>query len=267
MKNMNLKRLKTTLTEYWLLNKGKLVSIPVVVLVLYILAIFWYGTPLFYRLFLSDYTNDSFVESLANYTDKQVTNLVLFTLPLYLILCTIPYFKILTKTVHGTLSPVSRGERMVTLWIGNLVIVLLILFSFFLTDWAFISVMKSFYLADAISYKESVGELYFKFNERSYFSTSESKIYTVASISALIFVCLYQLAAIFFRRYSVPIFALLLTAFGVVFFKIIVTIHANSNYRFDGSDRASNAMTFFLIVVMLGVVVTTYFKLREKEIY
>ncbi|MCL7987442.1 hypothetical protein M8998_05760 [Sphingobacterium sp. lm-10] len=267
MKNINLKRLKTTLVEYWLLNKGKIVSIPVVVFVLYILAMFWYGTPLFNRLFLNGYSEGSFAEALANYTGKQTTNLVLFILPLYLILCTVPYFKMLTKTVRGSLSPVSRGERMLTLWLGNLTIIFLILFSFFLTDLAFVSVMKSLYLADAISYKESVGELYFKFKEKTYFSNSEPQIYTAAIIASCIFACLYQLAAIFFRKYSIPLFALLLIALGVFYFKVIVTLHQHADYHFEGSDLRSKIMTLYILLVLLGIIVTTYFKLREKEIY
>ncbi|WP_116775342.1 hypothetical protein [Sphingobacterium corticibacter] len=268
MKNINLKRLKTTLTEYCLLNKSKLISIPVVVVVLYLLAMFWYGTPLFNQLFFRTYPDsNSFAEMLANYNGRQNKELILFTIPLYIILCTIPYFKLLTKTVYGTMTPVSRGERMVTLWVGNLVIIFGILLSFFVMDLMFTSIMKSMYLDDVIAYRESVGDLYYTYENRTYFATSEREIYTVVSILSLSFACLYQLSTIFFRKYSIPLFALMLLVFFYVAFKVFEALYRNVNYRFDTSEISFNAMVVLFSIVAIGVVVTTYFKLREKEIY
>lgn len=268
MRNINKKRLKTTLTEYWLLNKSKLISIPVVVVVLYILAMFWYGTPLFNQLFLRAYPdNVLFAEILANYTGAQTKELILFVIPLYLILCTVPYFKLLTKTVYGTMTPVSRGERMVTLWVGNLAIIFGGLLSFLLIDWTFTSIMKSVYLSDVIAYRENVGDLFYTFANKSYFARSDREIYTIVSLLSLGFVCLYQLATIFFRKYSIPLFALMLIGFFYITFRVFEALYRNINYRFDGSDFSPKGMVVLFSIVAIGVAVTTYFKLREKEIY
>lgn len=267
MKNINIKRLKTALTEYWLLNRGKLVSIPVVVLVLYLLAMFWYGTPLFERVLLNIDVDRSFAEVLANYTDKQITSLVFFTMPLFLVLCTVPYFKILLKTVHGNLSPITRGERMLTLWVGNLLVILLVNIFFFVTDWVFVSVMRSIFLEEAISYKESIGDLYYKFTEKSYFVITDHQVYIVASIASFVFVSLYQLACTFFRRYSIPVFIAMMIIVGVAYYYMLISLYHNTFYHLHNSDHISMLMFVFMAVVAAGINITTYFKLREKEIY
>ncbi|MFD2743178.1 MULTISPECIES: hypothetical protein [Sphingobacterium] len=268
MKNIDYKRLKTSFIEYWLLNKGKLMSIPVVVVVLFILSMFWYGTPLFDRVFFGAYSDSiGFAERLADYQGGQNKEIILFIIPLYLILCTVSYFKLLTKTVFGTMTPISRGERMLTLWAGNIVIIFSILTLYFLTDWAFTSIMKSLYLAEVTEYKDSVGDLFFKFGDRTYFATSQRDIYAVATVLSLGFTCVYQLATIFFRKYSIPLFALMLMGFFYVMFMLLKGLFKDVNYRFDQSEITPSAMMILFALVALGVVITTYFRLREREIY
>ncbi|MFD2599158.1 hypothetical protein ACFSQ3_09345 [Sphingobacterium corticis] len=267
MKNINIQRLKIAITEYGLINKNKLISIPVVVLGLYLLTMFWYGTPLFNQLFhLYPYPN-LFLESLSRYNGTDVATLALFTLPLYIIMCTTSYLKRTTKSVFGTMSPITRGERIITLWIGNLAIIVLILLSFFFANWSFVSVMKSIYLADAIAYKESVGELYYNFSDKSYFVTFGAQIYKVSILLSLVFACLYQLSATFFRKYSIPLFILMIIGFGFLFFQLLTSLYKETIYIYNGSDFNSMAFGIVFTLLFIGFVVTTYFKLREKEVH
>lgn len=270
-KHINLRRLTLALQELWFMNKMKLVTIPIVVLLLLTMYYLWYGTPLAQHLLFNQYpSQESFIADLVQYRRMESRITILFLVgALYIIICSSTYLTKLNSSIWATTLPFSRGERITALILLNIAIVGLVTISFATVDALFVSVLKRHYLEQSLAYLENNGYLYYEFAKGSYFTCISGEIYYLSLLFWIGAVPLYHLSMVFFKKHSCLKFNLLLVVCIIVAVRLISYLHdsmnENSIRTHIGSTGSYVALGIFGIIILGLIITTTYFKLKEKE--
>lgn len=258
--------------ELWLSNKTLIISLPPVMLLLFVM---FYLLPdgIFYnKLFHPEISSSSdiWIETILN-SSTMARTFILFIVPVYVIICTGPFLHKMNKSERTNLTPISYLERTLALALFAIGIICLGTVCFMVYDFAFVSWFKHLYFEQALYYLERQGELYPNIWEKTIFYTIPVSPIRVLFQTMLLSLPFYMLSMVFFKKYSflwfwglmVGIWAMLILALSI----IQGVPYDGKTFSIALEEGIPRAM---YIVLILGywclAMATFYYKLKEKEI-
>lgn len=271
-KHLHIKRLSLAIRELWQMNRLLIVSIPFVMLLSFALYYLWPDSVFYNKLFAPDNfpTPDSWIQTLLskNFGEKVF---ILVLVPLYLVLCTKPYFDKLNKSERANLMPITHIERTITLTLYGIGIACFTFACFVLYDYVLTSWFRSLYYEDTIAYLERQGDLYPTLYQNSIFFTIPfSKVIVGFFIIILLLLPLYFLSLVFFKKYSFLLFIGVLS--GIIVFIVFVLRKWLMSIESPGvlvplEETLPQILHILLVFVYWSLALGTfYYKLKEKEI-
>ncbi|SFS93337.1 hypothetical protein [Sphingobacterium wenxiniae] len=261
-------RLRLCLREFWELNYKKILSIPLVILIFFLLLLLWPGNYLYTLIF-----NPKMAESPGYFLAAMESGygrarvIILCLIPIFLILVSNSYLKSLKTSVSYAVRPFSNLDRVFCLWIYALFIIGLSIFSVYLYDIITVSVFKSTYYDKTLILLEEQGNLYPKFQFGSFFMPLDAKIYFAVSGIILLLLPFYHLAYFLFQKnsllWSVLLYILIIVGSIYIYVKFII------NYYFIIPFHPVITSTIYgvMVCIVLALFVASFKeKLKEREV-
>ncbi|MBD1434831.1 hypothetical protein H8B06_18550 [Sphingobacterium sp. DN00404] len=266
-------RLSIALKELWLSNKTWLFSLPLVMLLLFVIFYLWPGSIFYNKLFHPEMSSspDAWIEWVLGESVMQRT-FILFTVAVYVIVCTSSFLHKLNKSERTNLTPISQLERTLTLTLFAIGVICLGTICFIAYDFAFVSWFRHLYLDQALYYLERQGNLYPDIWDKTIFHTIPVRR-TVGMLfqTMLLSLPFYMLSLVFFKKYSFLWFCGLMV---VIWVMLVFVLSMMPKVPYDSDtiritlEHGIPKVTYILLVLGYWclAMATFYYKLKEKEI-
>lgn len=266
---INGNRLLISLKEFWEFNRLKLIAVPFAVLICWLIYFLWPGRILNLMFIHPELLDDRNLPNIFLYSSDISSRIILFLLmPLFIFICSNPYLKQLNKSVRTTLIPISKIERIITLYFYSILIIVSILLVFYLLDTALISYVKNNYLEKVNQIYVASGDLYPDYKFGTYFVSAPREAYYGFTIVTLLILPFYHLSTQFFKKNSI-IWSLLLYA-GILSASIylLVKFYVNSRVVVFFYQNATTTTLLIIagVVIFYFLLSSFYYKLKEKEL-
>jgi len=269
-KYLRIKRLAITLKELWISNRMLVFSFPLMILLCIAIFYLWPGG-IFYEKWVNPDTfssQDAWLNALlTTHTTQRV--LILFVIPIYLVICTKPTLDKLNKSERTNLTPITRLERTFGLTLFAIGFTCLAFACFILYDHVIAAWFNNLYYEEAIRYLEAHGNLYPKISDRTALYPISTNILGVAFMMIILFLPLYFLSLVFFRKNSFILFLglLVLIIITLVFFLRWLLVQETSSISIPIKGFFPLTLNILLVVGYWYLAMATFYhKLKEKEI-
>ncbi|MBE8713220.1 hypothetical protein [Sphingobacterium hungaricum] len=262
-------RLLISLKEFWEFNRLKLIAVPIAVLICWLIYFLWPGRILNLSLIHPELLDDQNLPNIFLYSnDISSRIIILMLIPLFIFICSNPYLKQLNKSVRSTLIPISKIERIITLYVYSTLIILLILLVFYLLDTALISYVKSNYLEKVNQLYVASGDLYPDHSYGTYFVTVPGEMYFIFTLVTLLILPYYHLSTQFFKKNSIIWSLLLYTGIISLSIYLLVKFYVNSRVvvYFNHNATTTTLLIIAGLIVYYFLLSSFYYKLKEKEL-
>lgn len=269
-KYLHSKRLSIAFKELWLSNRTFVGSLPLVMLLAFLIYYLWPGSIFYDKVFRANVfpSSDDWIKAVLN-INAAYRLFILIIVPIYLVICTKPFLDKLNRSERTNLTPISRFERTLSLSLFAIGVIFSGIICFVVYDFAFVSWLKHLYYDQALDYLERQGDLYPLVWERSAFYTIPvGFVISRLFIMMLLFLPLYLLSLVFFKKQSFLRFLGLMVIIWAILLSVLHQL-PRDNHGFSVTLQ-QGIPTMINIILTLGywclAMTSFYYKLKEKEI-
>lgn len=268
-KYLHSKRLSIAFKELWLSNRTYIGSLPLVMLLAFVIYYLWPGSIFYNKIFHANVfpSSDNWIKTTLDF-NAVYRAFILFIVPIYVVICTKPFLDKLNRSERTNLIPISRFERTVSLSLFAMGVIGLGVICFVIYDFAFVSWLKHLYYEQALDYLARQGDLYPRIWDKSIFHTIPVRGLSTIFISMLLLLPLYFLSFVFFKQQSFLLFVGLLAFIWAILLALLHQL-PRDNHGFSVTLQ-QGVPTMINIILTLGywclAMTSFYYKLKEKEI-
>jgi len=271
-KQLHIKRLKIAMKELFQSYKLLLYTMPLFILFFFALLYFVPGGIFYNRLFNPAAFPNQEIWIQALLSTRFDERIFILLLPIaYTMISTWRHFEVLNKSERINLTPITYLERTVAITLFCVAGLLLGTLCFILYDYISVWWFKYLYYEQVLHYLEQQGDLYPSIGKSTVFFTIPIWNIGVISIVVLSLMPLYFLSRVFFKKYSVFLFWVLMVGIWTMLFSTFYSLRpqaVNANAFPITLQQAIPVIisTILYIVYWCLAMATFYHKLKEKEI-
>lgn len=269
-KHLHINRLSIAFKELWLSNRTFVGSLPLVMLLVFMIYYLWPGSIFYDKVFHANVfpSSDDWIKAALN-INAPYRAFILFLVPIYLVICTKPFLDKLNNSERTNLTPITVFERMLSLSLFAIGVICFGFICFIVYDFAFVAWLKHLYYEQALDYLARQGELYPYIWETTIFYTIPIS-FLISRLFILILLCLplYLLSLVFFKKQSFLRFLGLMVLIWAILLSVLRQLPYDSNtVSITLKQGLPTTMYFILILGYWSLAIATFYhKLKEKEI-